>query len=335
MSFLKSIEKAGRKRLNGFFKAVTVRKKMIATGKHRSILVLRIDNRMGNLILLTSFLNSLEERFPESSISILLSGRFADVLEGRGWNLIRMDKKGQISHPGQLMKLLREIRSAGFDSVVDASHPHGFSLSTAMVAGLSRIPERIGSPSEEGTGWYTRVPSEACWPGKSAHESKALHALGSVWQNWPEWKRPSLRVSPAEEREAIGFHAGGKPGRGFSVERLRALTTALSDLRPVIIYWGSEEERARAQAASGGRVTVSQHVSLRNLPEILGSLEHFVTPDTGPMHLASAVNTPVTAVFSVNNTERFRPLSSGSAALLNPSDEQVISSVRRSLQASR
>ncbi len=335
MSFAGRLERAGRKKLNGLFRVLTVRGGSVHYDEPENILVLRIDNRMGNLILLTPFLNSLEDRFPKSRVSLLVSGRFADVLEGRGWNLVRMNKKGQIKHPGQLRLLLKEIRSAGFDTVVDASHPHGFSLSTAMLSALTRIPERIGSPSAEGKGWYNSVPPDSAWPGRTVHESQALHALGNVWESWPVWHRPSIRVKPVEKRAVVGFHAGGKPGRAFSSERLRALTSEISRLRPVIIYWGTEEERMRAEAVAGGGVTAVPAVSLKDLPESFASLEHFVTPDTGPMHLASAVNTSVTAVFSVDNVQRFRPLSPGSAALLNPSDEEIVSSVHQSLQAFR
>ncbi|PIE51382.1 hypothetical protein CSA37_11680 [Candidatus Fermentibacteria bacterium] len=330
---IKSIERTGKKRLNSFFRAILVRKPEKPSGEPSGILVLRIDNRMGNLVLITSLLRSLEERFPAARIAVLASHKFSAVLKNRGWEIIEMNKKKQIVNPFLLIEFVRRIRSMDFDTVIDASHPYGFSLSTAMLAALTYIPRRIGSPSPEGAGWYTHVPSS--WPERTVHESRAIHRLGSVWSSWPEWKPPFLPVSRRRRNRFIGFHAGGKPGRAFSEERLAALAGMAGELAPVRIYWGNEAERLRAENASSGNVQAAPKIPLERLPEELASLTCFVTPDTGPMHLASAVGTPVTAVFQIDNVERFRPLSRYSEALLKPSDEEVIRSLRSVLQAVR
>jgi heptosyltransferase-3 len=329
---VKKLEKWGRRNFADLLRVLTVRGESIEIVKDPGkILVLRLDNRIGNLVLLTPLLRSLDKRFPEAEISVLTGSRFADILSGQNWHLIRVDKKGQIKHPCKFVKLIKSIRSIEFDVVIDASHPHSFSLSTAVLAALSRIPCRIGAPVAGAPGWYTSVPGKNDWPDRHEHESKAIHALGRVFPDWPEWEPPRLEVAECTARSRVGFHAGGKPGKAFTAEQLRELTGRTAEISPVVIYWGTSEEKFRADSAVRHGVEVAQPIPLESLAGELATLKLFVTPDSGPMHVASAVGTPVIAVFRVNNTERFRPLSPCSVSLTDPTIDRIMESILQSL----
>jgi ADP-heptose:LPS heptosyltransferase len=52
---------------------------------------------------------------------------------------------------------------------------------------------------------------------------------------------------------------------------------------------------------------VTGDVELPVLAALLGALDVFVTGDTGPMHLASAVGTPVVALFGPSDPRRYGP----------------------------
>jgi len=332
MTAIKHFERWSRKSFANLLKALTVRGgSSCLTENPGKILVLRLDNRIGNLVMLTPLLKSLEKRFPLSEVSVLVSHRFADILEGQNRHLIRVDKKGQIKNPLRLVKLVKSIRSQSFDVVIDASHPHAFSLSTAVMAALSGIPVRVGAPVPGTDGWYTCVPDKESWPDRHVHESRAIHALGRVWSEWPEWEPPVLDVYEKAPRIRTGFHAGGKPGKAFTSEQLRELTRITAEICPVVVYWGSIEEKRKAESAAQPGVEVAPGIPLADLAGEFATLRLFVTPDTGPMHVASAVNTPVIAVFRENVTERFSPLSQGSVSLINPSIERIAESILQSL----
>jgi ADP-heptose:LPS heptosyltransferase len=62
-------------------------------------------------------------------------------------------------------------------------------------------------------------------------------------------------------------------------------------------------------------VDVGGAVDLTDLAGLLSELDLLVTGDTGPMHLAAAVGTPVVAIFGPSNPERYGPLSADARVL--------------------
>jgi ADP-heptose:LPS heptosyltransferase len=54
-------------------------------------------------------------------------------------------------------------------------------------------------------------------------------------------------------------------------------------------------------------VDVAGDVSLPDLSAILQELDLFITGDTGPMHLATRVGTPIVAVFGPSDPARYAP----------------------------
>ena len=55
-------------------------------------------------------------------------------------------------------------------------------------------------------------------------------------------------------------------------------------------------------------IDASGTLDLPSLAALLGRLDLFITGDTGPMHLAAAVGTPVVALFGPSNPLRYGPL---------------------------
>ncbi len=286
------------------------------------ILVVRADNRLGNLVMLTSLLNALRERFPRASVSVLANRGFHSILEGQGWELIPVDRKAMARRPWMLRGLAARLGSMGFEAAIDASHPHGFSLSSAAAVALTGCPCRIGSPIGASPGWYTHCPSSM--PGKEQHESRALHALGSVWPDWPRWSPPKLALPGGPGRRAVGIHPGAKPDKTFPVEFLEEVVRGCVPLAPVEVFWGNPGEEAVADALVLAGAVKAEPMGLKEFARRISGLAAFVCPDSGPMHVASAMGTPVVAMFRKEGAARFGPLSPRSVSVTGPDPEDVI-----------
>ncbi|MBN2608806.1 MAG: glycosyltransferase family 9 protein [Candidatus Fermentibacteraceae bacterium] len=296
------------------------------------ILVIRTDSRLGNLMLMEPLLRSLRERFPDSSMEILASHVFSDLLRYQGYSVIEVDKKGQIREPSRFLKLVRELREKRFDVALDAAHPHSFSLSGAVSAILSGAPCRISTDAGDSPGWYSLTVPE---PPVEWHESRALHALGSLWDGWPEWSPPRLDPSGAPERDSVGLHVGAGGGKEYPPEMMEDLVGRICGRTMIEVYWGTERERTAAlKLGEKYPVAVMPRLSLRRLIDRLAGLRLFVTADNGPMHVASALSVPVIALFRVDNAHRFAPLSAGSQILVHrdgPDPAAVAERVLRTL----
>jgi heptosyltransferase III len=319
-SLWKSLEKAGRIRSAELLRKLLVRGSPAGElPEHpRRILVIRPDTRLGNLVLLEPLLRSLKQRFPEASLDVLASHVFQELLESQGYRMIGVDKKGQIARPWEFAELAEKLAAVRYDTVIDASHPHAFSLSGAVTAALTGSPCRIGTGVGRSGGWFSHaVPV----PPGNVHESAALHGLGTLWEGWPAWSRPSLSVSsPGAARNCVGLHVGASGRKAFPYEYLDALAGLLCRGRAVVeVYWGGEGERLIAERLRRAHpVRMMPAMTVTELLTVMVGLRGLVTADNGPMHVASALGVPVVALFRVDNASRFAPLSEGSGVVLDP-----------------
>jgi ADP-heptose:LPS heptosyltransferase len=119
------------------------------------------------------------------------------------------------------------------------------------------------------------------------------------------------------ERPSVGLHIGaGRAVKEWPADRMAEVGRwAARERDAVIVLTGSAADRAAAdevRRALPGDTTVIDTVGgapLTVLAAVLARLSLFITPDTGPMHLASVLGTPVVALFGPSSPERWGPLS--------------------------
>jgi ADP-heptose:LPS heptosyltransferase len=106
--------------------------------------------------------------------------------------------------------------------------------------------------------------------------------------------------------------SGGRPIKQWPEDRFAAVARWLIERRgATVVFTGTAADRAQiarvtAGLPPGGAIDVSG-VGLAEAAALLGELDVFVTGDTGPMHLAHAVGTPVVAVFGPSDPVRYAP----------------------------
>jgi ADP-heptose:LPS heptosyltransferase len=112
----------------------------------------------------------------------------------------------------------------------------------------------------------------------------------------------------------VGLHAsGGRAIKQWDTDRFAYVANRLvRERRARIVLTGGPSDRPlvdRVKAALPSRavVDVSDESDLLVLAALLERLDVFVTGDTGPMHLAAAVGTPVVAVFGPSDPARYAP----------------------------
>ena len=115
-------------------------------------------------------------------------------------------------------------------------------------------------------------------------------------------------------RPLVAIHAsGGRPVKQWPVDRFADVARRLvSDRGATIVLTGSREDRpliesVRRGVASAQVVDGSGDHSLLTLAALLAEVELLITGDTGPMHLAAAVGTPIVAVFGPSDPRRYAP----------------------------
>ena len=132
---------------------------------------------------------------------------------------------------------------------------------------------------------------------------------------------PLVRV-PSAARDAIGADAGGRPvalinpgaawpNKCWYTDRFGELAAFLHDVRGMVpfVLWGPGEQglAERVIEASQGTARLAPATRLADLVEICRDAAVMVSGDTGPLHIAAAVGTPIVSIFGPTDPARNGP----------------------------
>jgi heptosyltransferase-2 len=126
-------------------------------------------------------------------------------------------------------------------------------------------------------------------------------------------QRADTLLGGAEGR-LIGVHAsGGRPSKQWHPERFAAAAETLARRTDAtIVLTGSDADRSLVDRVRRGLtdarvIDVVGQLDLPSLTALLARLDLLLTGDTGPMHLADAVGTPIVVLFGPSDPRRYGP----------------------------
>ena len=290
-------------------------------GQYRRILFIK-PSSLGDIVDALPTLAALRRHFPQAHIAWLVKRQWAELLE-RVEGLDRVWAVGP-GVSGWLSEVPR-LRAERFDLAVDLQ---GLFRSACM-ARLAGCPERVGfANGREGSPlFYTQrvvVPT----PEMHAVDRYLLvaDALGAARPATPQFR---FRISPTDREQVAavlsraGVRAGSAwiamnvsarwPTKRWPVESFAAVADRLYEegAGPVVLI-GGPDDRADAQAVkalvkTSSIIDVTGLTPLGLLPALLQSASVLLTNDSGPMHVAAAVGTPVVALFGPTSPVRTGP----------------------------
>ncbi len=119
---------------------------------------------------------------------------------------------------------------------------------------------------------------------------------------------------PEPSRPYVGMHAGARaPARRWAPERFAAVADHLARrLGATIILTGGPDEVATAQAVAANMeepaLNVAGETSLGGLAALIARMDLFIGNDTGPCHIADALDVPSVTIFGPADHRRWAPL---------------------------
>jgi heptosyltransferase-2 len=255
---------------------------------------------LGDVVLTTPLLTALAGRF--GPVDVVTTPAAAVLLEGHPAvaEVVRYDKRGADAGLVGLWKLGRRLRGRRY---ARAFLPHR-SLRSSALALLSGAPERTGFADGTGAVTYTsRVPRP-----RDGHEVARLLALAGGPAALAA--QPTLGLTGADREAAArwmherGIAAGFvamAPGSIWGTKRWPGYRELAGTIEGPIVVVGSADDAGLAEAitreAEGRAWSAAGDLGLRASAALLEHASVLVTNDSAPLHLASAVGTPVVAVF--------------------------------------
>ena len=259
---------------------------------------------IGDAVLSTSVIQPLRRHFPDAHITFLVGPRAFDLL-ATDPNIdatVVYDNRGAHAGWRGRLRLIRTLRLGKFDLVVNLRD----SL-MARCIGAEHWGMRRGDSNRHAVTRYLEVLQRQgvditnacpCLKLTEAERIAAHHFLAEV--------------DLESERLLIGIHPGGNweyklwDGRNYAnvasilAQKLKAT---------ILLFAGPNERELQTQVAEmmGVQPLLVQADGLRHLAALISTCDVYIGNDTGPMHIAAAVGTPVVALFGSTNHIRSGP----------------------------
>lgn len=292
----------------------------------RKILVVRLDH-LGDLVMSTPFFKKLRELYPAAEIHLLADAQYLTIFEGdpRFDQLIPIEDHW-LSRRGpvrwfRLFQQALDLRKVGYDLGFDL---RGDIRSIFFFLYLAGVKFRVSYGVRGGNFLLNHSP---LYPHRTHEITKNLALLSSFANKEITPEAPSLEVDPEVKKmmiskldalgrdpskKLIAVHLGaGYPSKQWGIEKFESLLENILDLGSYqILLVGQKDEIAPKKEFLdlGNVINCLGQTSLRELVSLISLADFFIGNDSGPAHLASAVNVPVLAVFSgTNRVEEFRP----------------------------
>lgn len=287
-----------------------------AAGILRRILVIQTAF-LGDMVLTTPLLRELRRIHPEVRLWVLATatgGELLGALDGVERCLL-LDKRWDFRGWRSLTGVVRELVHTRFDATVAAQR----SLRTGFLVRLSGAPVRVGFAGAAGAWSYNR---RVTWSADSHAARRYLDLAVPLGGGAPEADaRPALTPDPRAiqrvERVLARHGLGGEPrllvvapGSVWATKRWipegfgRVIAAGASrGLAPVLIGSESERELCREVATHADAPILAGELAIPELVALLARARVLVGNDSGPGHVAAAVDTPVISIFGSTSSE--------------------------------
>ena len=298
----------------------------------RNILVIDFG-QLGDVVLSLPALRAIRGRFPSAAITVAVGKPGAEVVELSGYadSTLVVDRVALRDGPklvslARIAKLVQGVRRARFDFVIDLH-----SLSETNILGfLSGAPKRLFSRRPTRSldflaNFQPRPPVEVDHRQRHLIDRylDVLIPLGvKDADRLPRLKSRAVDDAAIEKilkqaKADIGiplvglFPGAGHPSRRWPLQRFAELADFLArnDHVRVLVFLGPEE-RAFVQDIRRGFPPNTLVLDRLTIPEVAAAqarLALFVSNDTGPMHIASAVGTPVVLLLDKRAPQSYLP----------------------------
>jgi len=310
------------------------------------ILIVKLS-AIGDVLHTLPALCALRRHRPRARIDWVVEAAAADLLRGhpdldriivsrrRTWLRDLGDRRRRAAALDGMRRFLAELRRTRYDLVLDFQALLKSALVVALARGRSRVGFDRGLAHMEHS--YHVLDRRIAPPSMEVHALERnlmmIRALG-VPARRVEYR---LAMGPAEER-AVDRLLGGLDRRGPLVAvnpvaqwptklwpeaRFAALAGRLQaryDAR-VVLTGGSGDREAVGRIAAGmarPALDLAGRTSLRALAALYRRARCVISTDTGPMHLAAAVGTPVVALFGPTAPWRTGPHGAGHQVVRAP-----------------
>jgi heptosyltransferase-2 len=279
----------------------------------RRILIVRTD-RIGDVLLSTPIIKALRQEYPHTHIAMMVSPYARDIVEGNFDldEVIIYDKDGLHKSWLASMKFAQKLKKKKFDLAL-ILHPTN---RVHLITYFADIRKRVGFNRKLGFLLTDRIKHTkqlgekheleynldmVRYLGIEPFSKKLFMPIKVESEKWVNEVFRQLGIKETDKLLAI--HPGAScPSKIWPNDRFAQVADELAQkfgFKVLIIAGPKDLARAEATAKNMHQpaINLAGKTSVSQLASILKRCQLFISNDSGPVHIASAVGTPVISIF--------------------------------------
>jgi heptosyltransferase-2 len=279
----------------------------------KRILVCRTD-RLGDVLLSTPVISALRRKYPDAYIAMLASSAVKEALESNSMldKLFLLDKDKKHKSWLAMLSLIREIRREKFDLAV-VLHPTIRAHLAVYLAGISKrlgyqrkfpflLTHRIRHLKQEGAKHESEYALDMVkYLGIEPLDKQLFMPVKPEFEKWAD--EMFVREGLTARDKLLGIHpAASCASKIWPAERFAQVADMLADkygFKVLILASASDKRIAQAlqQHMRHRPVNLAGKTSVGELAAAIKRCRLFISNDSGPVHIATAVGVPVLSIF--------------------------------------
>ena len=293
------------------------------TKEAKNILVIQLAG-LGDMVLATPALEGIRKLYPESRIFLLTNSRAVDIIKGSH----DIDEIFISDNLKDFLGLVKKLRLYHFDIVIDFYRLYSIKGAIKMFLLFLAIGGKfwVGRDTDSrGFFYHLKVKEELSdTKHEVEHKLDIIRALGGDinsidfkvrYNKEDEFFIGNLLEEKGIEKEDIfiGINCTTvSPGRNWTLEGYRELAEQLiKELPAKVAFCGNRLDYKIFDVSTFdssakiidlvGRLTVGQLIAF------IRRCNLFISPDSGPAHIAAALKIPLVSLFGEGEYSKFRP----------------------------
>jgi len=273
-------------------------------------ILIRTTNWLGDAVLTIPAMGQVRKAFPTSEITVVANPAVAEMLSNHPDcdRIIVWDKKRTHQGATGLLKFSSDLRQTRYNLSILFQN----AIEAAIMVWLARIPKRLGYRTDaRGLLLNYGIPIGAA-ERRLHHVDYYLNMLRQAGINLSP-NRPRLYCSEVEIQwaqeqlsgenwVAVNIGAAYGSAKRWLPERFAEMATRIcEELKGRVVLIGSHQEAELgnqiSKAIRGPHLNLIGKTSIRQLMALLTQCRLLVTNDSGPMHIAAALDVPILALF--------------------------------------
>lgn len=273
-----------------------------------SILFLRYDGKIGDMVINTIMFREIKKQYPNIKIGVVTKGGAKGIIENNPYvdKIYNYEKSSK-----KIKELTKEISDEKYDLLIDFSEM--LRVNQMMLINLCRARYNMGLDRKDWKLFDISVDSEVDFQWtehitkrylayllKLGLDMKKIELSYDIYLKKDNSKYSEFLNSIMEEKKVVLNPYGASKHKSFSLEILDKIIKYLkeSDIGVILLYFGDKYKELEILKKDNKNLYIPGEIlDIEDSAYLISKGDFVITPDTSIVHIASALKKPNISVY--------------------------------------